>query len=55
MEKTIVDLFKILENMYEKFSVMNKIFFIRYLFDFEMSDGGFSFDYINEFNMVFMS
>ena len=51
-EKTTSDLLKVLSNMYEKSSAMNKVYLMRRLFNLQMSEGGFVVDHINEFNMI---
>ena len=51
-EKTTSDLWKVLSNMYEKSSIMNKVNLMRRLFNLQMSEGGFVVDHINEYNMI---
>ena len=51
-EKTMSYLLQTLSNMYEKSSAMNKVYFMRKLFNLQMSEGGSVADHINEFNMI---
>ena len=51
-EKTTSDLLKVLSNMYEKPSVMNKVYLMRRLFNLQMSESGFVADHINEFIVI---
>ena len=50
-EKTTSGLLKALSNMSEKKSAMNKVYFMRRLFNLQMSETGSVSDHINEFNM----
>lgn len=50
-EKTTSDILKALSNIYEKLSMMNKVYLMRRLFNLQMSESG-SADQINEFNMI---
>ena len=51
-EKTTSDLMKALSNMYEKPSVMNKVYLMRRFFNLQMSKDGSVVDHINELNMI---
>ena len=51
-EKTTSDLLKVLSNMYEKPSAMNKVYLMRRPFTLQISEGGSVADHINEFNMI---
>ena len=51
-EMTTSGLLKALSNMYEKPSAMNKVYLMRRLFNLQMSETGFVFYHINEFNMI---
>ena len=46
------DLMKVLSNMYEKPSAMNKVYLMRRLFNLQMFEGGSVVDHINEFDMI---
>ena len=51
-EKKTSDLLKALSNMYEKPSIMNKVYLMRRLFNLQMSEGRSIADHINKFNMI---
>uniref|UniRef100_A0A803LYH6 Retrovirus-related Pol polyprotein from transposon TNT 1-94 n=1 Tax=Chenopodium quinoa TaxID=63459 RepID=A0A803LYH6_CHEQI len=49
---TTIGVIKVLSNMYEKPSAMNKVFLMRSLFEIEMNDSGSALEHINEFNSI---
>ena len=51
-DKTTRDLLKALSNMYEKPSAMNKVYFMRRLFNLQMFENESVSNHINEFNMI---
>ena len=51
-EKTTSGMLKALSNIYEKPWAMNKVYLMRRLFNLQMSETGFVFYHINEFNMI---
>nr|GEV07156.1 hypothetical protein [Tanacetum cinerariifolium] len=51
-EKTTCGLIKALSNMYEKPSVLNKVFLIRQLVNTKMKEGASVADHVNEFNSI---
>lgn len=51
-EKTIIGLMTALSNIYEKPSVVNKVYLMLQLFNLKMSQGTGVTDYLNEFNLV---
>ena len=51
-EKTTSYLLKLLSDMYEKPSTMNKVYLMERLFNLQMSEGGSAAGHINEFNMI---
>ena len=50
-EKT-TDLMKVLSNMYEKPSALNKVYLMYRLFNLKMAEGASVTDHINEFNVI---
>ena len=50
--KTIEDLMKTLVTLYEKPSVLNKVFLMKHLFNMKMTEAGSIIDHLNEFNTI---
>ena len=51
-EKTTVDLINALAKLYEKPSVSNKVFLMKFLFNMKMSEGGSITNHLNDFNTI---
>lgn len=51
-KKAIINLMKVLINMYKKSFVSNKVFLISYLFNLKMNEGMFVANHINNFNEI---
>ena len=51
-EKTMAGLMEVLSNMYEKPSVLNKVYLMRRLFNLKMAECASVADHINEFNVI---
>ena len=51
-KKTMEDLMKAFDKLYEKPSASNKVFLMKHLFNMKMSKGGSVADHLNEFNTV---